>query len=294
MSQQSTAGQSEYINLVHGNFIPLHVVLASLTWIIYDYVVTVEDEIQFIWSQRMSFAKIMFFWIRYYSIALLAFDAIQIHVFSIPGITSEHLVEIIMQLRVYALFGCSKRIAIINAFLFAGSIIGFVWILVHNHSKRTEIIAKVIHLPLPGCSTVHSGLEWCQFVPATIYEGILFGFALFKTCESIVDGCLRNYRMPIYSILLRDNVIYFLGVACLLVFNNLMVVNLTHIPWFSYGPFHAAVGILTTRMLLNLRKATALDVISVGHRTSFRFGSASEPLSRSAILNRELASNDSV
>lgn len=31
-----------------------------------------------------------------------------------------------------------------------------------------------------------------------------------------------------------------------------------------FSPFHAAVGILTVRMLLNLRKATAHDVYTIG------------------------------
>ncbi|KAF9497324.1 hypothetical protein BDN71DRAFT_604864 [Pleurotus eryngii] len=40
--------------------------------------------------------------------------------------------------------------------------------------------------------------------------------------------------------------------------------GITKIPWFSFGPFHAAVGILTVRMLLILRKATAHDVYTIG------------------------------
>ncbi|KAJ7658489.1 hypothetical protein B0H17DRAFT_1096860 [Mycena rosella] len=277
MSQGSTASDY-YIHLVEGSLIPLHVVLVGLTWIIHDYLVTLEDEIRYIWSQRLTLSKAMFLWIRYYSIALLMFDTAQIHSFSKPGVTSDHLcvamdtiircvgaislwsVEIVMALRVYALYGCSKRIAIINALLFAGSIAGFMYILVYNHSRRADVIAKAIHLPLPGCPTVHSGIEWAQWVPATIYEGILFGFAAFKTFQSAQEGLRKVPGLTIYSLLLRDNLIYFFSIACLLVFNNLMVVNLTHIPWFSYGPFHAAVGILTTRMLLNLRKATTIDV----------------------------------
>ncbi|KAJ7457049.1 hypothetical protein FB451DRAFT_1407083 [Mycena latifolia] len=295
MSQNSTVSEGEYIHLVEGSLIPLHVVLAGLTWIIHDYFVTVEDEIRFIWSQRLTFSKAMFLWIRYYSIALLIFDAIQIHVFSVPGITSDHLcvamdtiirvvgaislwsVEIIMQLRVYALYRCSKQIAIINAVLFAGSIAGFIWILVYNHARRADVIAAAIHLPLPGCPTVHSGSRSVSLLlllinltsfdegsngPTTLYEGILFSFALFKTCQSASDVLRKNPGMSIYSLLLRDNLIYFFAVACLLVFNNLMVVSVTHIPWFSYGPFHAAVGILTARMLLNLQRATAVDVIT--------------------------------
>ncbi|KAH8077417.1 hypothetical protein BXZ70DRAFT_703762 [Cristinia sonorae] len=34
-----------------------------------------------------------------------------------------------------------------------------------------------------------------------------------------------------------------------------MVASITRIPWFSYGPFHAAMGIMTVRLLLHLHKA---------------------------------------
>jgi len=277
----SSTETSQLIPLVIGNLIPLHVVLAGLTWILHDYFVTLEDEIRYIWPQRLSPSKFMFFWIRYYSITLLLFDVIQIHVFARPGITSNNLcvamdtiirvvgavslwsVEIIMQLRVYALYGCSKRIAALNLILFAGSIAGFMWILIYNHSRRASVIASSIHLGLPGCPSVHSGIEWAQWVPATIYEGILFGFALFKTFETTISTLRKEGTISLYAILLRDNILYFFGIAALLVFNNLMVVSLTHIPWFSYGPFHAAVGIMTSRMLINLRKATSKDVIGL-------------------------------
>ncbi|KAJ6509129.1 hypothetical protein DFH09DRAFT_1050261 [Mycena vulgaris] len=278
-SQLSSQDTSQFIPLVIGSLIPLHVVLAGLTWILHDYFVTLEDEIRYIWPQRLSFSKLMFFWIRYYSIALLLFDVIQIHVFARPGITNNNLcvamdtiirvvgavslwsVEIIMQLRVYAIYGCSKRIAAINLVLFAGSIVGFMWILIFNHSRRADVIANVIHLPLPGCPSVHSGIEFAQWIPATVYEGILFGFALFKTFQSTIVSLRKDSKMSLYTLLLRDNILYFFGITALLVFNNLMVVSLTHIPWFSYGPFHAAVGIMTSRMLINLRKATSDDVI---------------------------------
>ncbi|KAJ7811001.1 hypothetical protein B0H14DRAFT_2459801 [Mycena olivaceomarginata] len=289
---------SHLIPLIIGSLIPLHVVLAGLTWILHDYFITLEDEIRYIWPQRLSFSKLMFFWIRYYSIALLLFDVVQIHVFARPGITSNNLcvamdtiirvvgagslwsVEIIMQLRVYALYGCSKRIAALNFLLFVGSIVGFIWILIYNHSRRAAVIAGAIHLGLPGCPTVHSGIEWAQWVPATIYEGILFGFALFKTIEKAISSFRKEGALSsLYAILLRDNIVYFFGIAALLVFNNLMVVSLTHIPWFSYGPFHAAVGIMTSRMLLNLRKATAKDVINLdSKRSELSFGTATSTL----------------
>ncbi|KAG7443214.1 uncharacterized protein BT62DRAFT_972533 [Guyanagaster necrorhizus] len=276
----SETESSPFAALYRGNLIPLHAVLVGLTWIVHDYFVTLEDEIRYIWPQNRNIGKIMFLWVRYYSIALLLFDTVQIHVFSIPGITSDNLcvamdsiirvvgaislwsVEIIMQLRVYALFKCSKKVAVINAVLFAGSIAGFSWILIHNAVRRRAVIAYAIHLPLPGCPVIHTGIEWAQWVPATAYEGVLFGFALFKTLESTAGRIQKGRRVSLYSLLLRDNILYFFAISCILVFNNLMVVGVTKIPWFSYGPFHAAVGVLTTRMLLNLQKAASPDIIA--------------------------------
>ncbi|KAH0578984.1 hypothetical protein H2248_003160 [Termitomyces sp. 'cryptogamus'] len=183
----------------------------------------------------------------------------------IVGAISLWSIEIVMMLRVYALYNCSKRVAIFNTLLFLGSIAGFLWVLIHNAQRRRAVIADSIHLPLPGCPSIHSGVEWLQWVPATVFEGVLFCFALFKTLKTTTTRLMKRTRVSLYSVLLRDNLFYFFGITVLLVFNNLMVVGVTKIPWFSYSPFHAAMGILTTRMLINLRKAVVqTQVISSG------------------------------
>lgn len=114
----------------------------------------------------------------------------------VVGAISLWTVEIIMQLRIYALYGCSKRVsvficatplvartirhsartltpiryfivqvAIFNAFLFLMSIGGFMWILVHNALGRAAVIKSAKELPIPGCPVVHTGIEWAQWVP---------------------------------------------------------------------------------------------------------------------------------
>ncbi|EEB92557.1 hypothetical protein MPER_08914, partial [Moniliophthora perniciosa FA553] len=65
--------------------------VVGLTWGLHDYLVTLEDEIKYIWPLKRSFNKFMFFWIRYYTITLLVFDVVQIHTFSIPGVTSDNV-----------------------------------------------------------------------------------------------------------------------------------------------------------------------------------------------------------
>ncbi|KAK0457072.1 uncharacterized protein EV420DRAFT_1644219 [Desarmillaria tabescens] len=290
--------------LYRESLVPLYVVPASFTWILHDYFVMLEDEIRYIWPQKRNIGKIIFLWVRYYSIALLVVDTLQIHIFSILGINSDKLcvaaytiisvfgaislwsVEIVMQLRVYVLFTCSKRVAVINGILFACSVVGFLWISAKNAEQQKALIADAIHLPLLGCPIVHPKIEWAQWVPgesclcfnwfqdinsvafkAAIYESVLFGFAIYKSFESMMDRMRRGHsRDTLRSILLRDNTLYFLGISCLLVFNNLMIVGVDKLPRFSYGPFHAALGVLTTRMLLNLHNAASsrVEVSSTG------------------------------
>ncbi|KAF9466256.1 hypothetical protein BDZ94DRAFT_1319532 [Collybia nuda] len=267
----------DFVKLYKGSLVPLYGCLPGLTWILHDYFITLEDEVRYIWSQKPSLGKFMFLWIRYYSIALLIFDVTQIHLFTRPGITSETVcvamdsiirivgaislwsVEIIMQLRIYALFKSSKKVAFINFVLFLGSIAGFLWVLIFNAVRRKAIIKDAVRLPLPGCPSIHVGIEWIQWIPATVFEAVLFCWALYKTGETAAIRARVGDRVSLYSLLLRDNIFYFFAVTCLLIFNNLMVVGSTGIPWFSYSPFHAAIGILTTRMLLNLSKAILSD-----------------------------------
>lgn len=116
----------------------------------------------------------------------------------VVGALSLWSAEIIMQLRVYALYKCSRRVrslvfnlsssafsispselfyttcdiqvAIFNTVLFLGSITGFLWILVHNAERRRAVIANAIHLPLPGCPSIHTGIEWAQWVPGQFHS----------------------------------------------------------------------------------------------------------------------------
>ncbi|KIY44825.1 hypothetical protein FISHEDRAFT_50696 [Fistulina hepatica ATCC 64428] len=190
--------------------------------------------------QRRSFAKFAFLWIRYYTLALLTFDVLQIHIFSIQrvhtdkacvvidpitriaGAISLWSVEIVMQLRIYALYGCSKPIAWFNGVLFIGSVASFIYILYHNVSQDGALISAAVHLPLPGCPVIHVDTEWAQWIPGLAFEAVLCGFALYKTMHRTYNDVLRKKRLSLENILLRDNVLYFIGVALLLTFNILM------------------------------------------------------------------------
>ncbi|KAJ2936786.1 hypothetical protein H1R20_g306, partial [Candolleomyces eurysporus] len=88
-----------------------------------------------------------------------------------------------------------------------------------------------------------------------IFEIVLFGFALYKSARSLTIRMPLQDRPSLTAILLEDNILYFFGISTLLILLNIMSVGTTLLPWFSFGPFHAGVGIMTTHMLMHLRKA---------------------------------------
>ena len=53
----------------------------------------------------------------------------------------------------------------INIALFLISIAGFLWVVIHNAERRQALIATAVHLPLPGCPSINSGIEWAQWIP---------------------------------------------------------------------------------------------------------------------------------
>ncbi|TEB18586.1 hypothetical protein FA13DRAFT_1745593 [Coprinellus micaceus] len=268
-----------FIGLYSANLIPLRVVLASLTWVIYDYFETLEDEIRYIWTQKFGIGKFAYLFIRYYTILLLVFDTVQVHIFAVPGVTSRQVclimdptirvvgaislwaIEIVMQLRVYALFNCSRKVAIFNGALFTLSIAAFVVLLVRGSIGRAEIIADAMRFPLLGCPAINHGPgKWAQWIPATVFEVFLLGFVVYKSIGALsmrahlkVRASLNEDYGPPRTKQPHDNEVH--PVVWLRVrsdLRHLIVRRSSHL--FHRRPFHAAMGIMTTRMLMHLKK----------------------------------------
>lgn len=165
-----------------------------------------------------------------------------------------------MQLRIYFLFNRSKKVALINGILFILSIAAFLCIMVINAIQRKTLIAHAVHLPLPGCPAINGNTQWALWIPAMLFEFVLFGFAVYKTAVSTAARMKLNERTSLTGILLHENILYFLVVAGLLILNNLMANGATGIPWFGFGPFHAALGVTTGRMMIHLQKFAAMNL----------------------------------
>ncbi|PPQ92205.1 hypothetical protein CVT25_008979 [Psilocybe cyanescens] len=228
-------------------------------------------------------------WIRYYTIFLVAFDVLQIHSFAIPGVITRELWVLTSytafillttelrshrslyddeDLRLVQSFKESEcdltisdmrkliirseclKIAVINIVLFIISVGLFLWIMIVNAIQRKVMIDGLRQLPPRGCPSINGGSQWALWMPgahfmlllkpavklndelmvlaAMSFEFVLFGFAVFKAFVSTSALAQINERASLISVLLSENILYFAI------------------------PFHAAMGIVTGRMIIHL------------------------------------------
>jgi hypothetical protein len=104
-------------------------------------------------------------------------------------------------------------------------------VLIYNAEHRRVLIANAMHLPLPGCPAIQSGIEWAQWIPgmytqfnyhsvihyyhchqATAFEGVLFLWVVHKTLRSTFHKWrVNNSFDSLYSTIVKDNILYFFG-----------------------------------------------------------------------------------
>ncbi|KZT73381.1 hypothetical protein DAEQUDRAFT_467319 [Daedalea quercina L-15889] len=54
-----------------GGFRARCLAISGFAWLVYDYCLTVKQEIKYIWAGPWSISKILFFWNRYFSPTVL-------------------------------------------------------------------------------------------------------------------------------------------------------------------------------------------------------------------------------
>ncbi|KAF7350277.1 hypothetical protein MVEN_01331700 [Mycena venus] len=183
--------------------------VSALTVMVWDYVITLEDERELFWKRRpWTLATCLFLWIRYVGILLNAFGVFVAvspdltdfvrrpctPIQAIPGSASKRLSgcqfhgqfkAFILQLRIYALYDASPRIAalIIGAFIVEILVvIGMFGI----GSTSLEAVAEAV------------GNMVCQ---------ILLAFL----SQTLMKGCAVSNCFLLHDILVRDSVIYYLA-----------------------------------------------------------------------------------
>jgi len=237
--------------------------------IVYDHLITLDQEIDLVWYAPWTMGKILFFLNRYYPLCIVVFNQYTLFTINLTdelcmawlrwqgwtGLATCMVAEIILQLRLYALYFLDKKVLLFMVISFLGTsacaaaIMGEV---LSNFTVQSHIIPG-----FPFCIPIKVPNYLFSFwIPILAFESILCGMALFRGFQAF------RYRHSVFqsgrhlvTLLLRDSIIYYL-IIFVTILTNLLVwstgqVGLIEIP---VGFTVAMSCVMGNRLILNVRQ----------------------------------------
>ncbi|KAF8908555.1 hypothetical protein CPB84DRAFT_163287 [Gymnopilus junonius] len=288
----------------------------GLVLLIWDTLLTVDDESRLFWRRPITFPTCLFLWTRYASILIHAIGtfanawprlsdelygrfyfkrclgllitpsgiiwlALQgwICLSIIISIETLHY-PVILQLRVYALFNRTRKISIL---LWATSLTQVVFITVSGViSSKDATITSERNGNLQRCKLGNvTGLSVLFWVGLLILELVVFVLGLFKAVEYYQSPSRPGEQL--HFVLLRDSMMYTLMIAIIYGVNiHCWLVYLPNALDASSGLVIAIPSTMACRMMINVRK---VHVQSTGN-----FGEVRMSIPRSFPDNDRLSS----
>jgi len=251
--------------------------ISSSTIIVYDHIITLDDEIRLIWKSRWSLGKALFLISRYYNVFIVAFNTAVLFLPSasvqfcfawlrwqaVTGVLVYGTTEIILMLRLHAMYGQSKKLVGLMAPAFVLLLLVELVILVMSSLAQEGEVNADPHeiLPMYVCILQNTWpLSYLYWLPFLVFETMLFTLALVRGVKSYLDHELRlvfdrGKAMRAMEVLLRDSILYFLLIFSAFLVNFLCWViadgRLGEIP----VAFCVSMSsVMSQRLLLNIRK----------------------------------------
>ncbi|KAJ7358532.1 hypothetical protein DFH08DRAFT_953664 [Mycena albidolilacea] len=255
--------------------------ICGITFLFWDHILTLGTEIRFLWNRRKFVSAYSFFIIRYFAVASnipgVIFLVVSIppksfvvvnhscllwtFLYAVVILMVQWLVCVIMILRMYALYGRSKRVLGVLVVLGAICTGVAVWNAQGQHGTTITI--------LPGChphfstaTSYHLAAAWATLF---VFDTVIFGMTIYN------GWCARRCLGPrstvsFQTIIVRDGALYF-GVMVLANLANILTfiarTNTSVLPG-SLATFASCISItMMMRLMLNLHEHAERGVLDM-------------------------------
>ncbi|THU96217.1 hypothetical protein K435DRAFT_778670 [Dendrothele bispora CBS 962.96] len=218
--------------------------IASLALLLWDWVLSFEDELTLFWLQPTTFASYLFYLSRYLTMFVSIFgvavtlspevtDRLFLSWFLVEGfvgMTSCWAVEIILQLRVYAIYDQSPRMKwfLVLTFVLQVSLIFLVLIITGADvgTEKGHLVVEVVK----GQSSINTRCMvvsvppwiWAFGLTMAGYEGLLGVLVIYKGFRHAKHTryYLSHFKGEgLHEILIRDSIIYDFGIILIYAVN---------------------------------------------------------------------------
>ncbi|KAL0949006.1 hypothetical protein HGRIS_009105 [Hohenbuehelia grisea] len=246
--------------------------VSSAGLFLYDYILTFGDELTLVWGEPWSLGKALFVLTRYpafvdigmtlyHNIAFSVTVAQCILLYEITGwmfIAGMVIAELILLIRVWALWGRTKRIAALLAIVSVVGIIITAITFSRFHTAQTFILMDDIAPSIPGCfSTGGTDIVFVGYLILMSFEILILVLMLIKGVQHF-----RHLSSSFLVTFYQDGIMYYAFLLGISIIN--VVVLLTGPPEYAnllttlQRTLHS---LLSARVLLHLRQSASRRVI---------------------------------
>jgi len=254
--------------------------VAGVFLLIYDTVINFTDEVNVIWLKRWSLGKVLYLLTRYSTF----FDAFFViwynfgstltpescrSVYEVAmwlGALGTTISEVVLILRTYAIWDRSIFVLI---YLSIFKAVAFVVVAIElDHSLKFTTFTQS---PLPSlvpCIPILGNNR--MFVVYCLIMGVDLNLLCFMLYRGLSQW--QRNSIPLIHILYRDGVLFFLALFSINLANAIVFVKLFDSPYYYilFEPQRVLYGILSARVIFNLRKATDVTEVQTADRKSSR------------------------
>lgn len=252
-----------------------YAVLAGNSILIYDHVMTLPEEISFIWRRPKALSAMLFLLNRYFTL-LGIICSIVIQPFLVSDeVCSKYtiyrqldiffqgiIICIIMAMRIYALYNCSQCLLtwmtiIIIALVGLACAVSF-----------AQVSGDAVILPGVGCYEAYTaetaariGLAW---VALFVFDLLIFVLTVYRICKT--KGLPRLSlitRRNVVDVIFQDGAMYFGAMALINIPNILTYYSSSVAVRGSLCNFTSCISVtLISRLILNLHKTIDTSIFS--------------------------------
>ncbi|KIM86304.1 hypothetical protein PILCRDRAFT_816242 [Piloderma croceum F 1598] len=225
------------------------------TLLLYDHAITLDKEVEWIWTLRWGLPKIVFF-VNRYVICSLIFCNFYINYLSYVPVLVFCVTELLLVTRTI--------IRSLRGFLAGASIGGAVSVTLIIH----QFYAFLNYKFLPGCSATSTYSNpisiWPAWAVLLLFEGVLMLLTAYKLFS------YRNRMNQIVVMLARDSIVYFIVIFACLILDILADVDNIITTGVS-TPTQCVTSIAVGRMMMNIRGLIMDDPEHTTHLQTLQF-----------------------
>lgn len=243
--------------------------LASSAIIVWEHLITLDQEFELIWKANWSAGKCLFLINRYYGLFMVIFNNYGTFATTITNefclrwfhwqgwtaLIACVIAEVILQIRLYALYYLNRGILLFMVICFMVSTAASAMIMGIILSRITARVDLIPGMTFCGSLDFPSYI-FSFWIPMIAFESLLCGMALYRGLQPVLsDRSESRSGGHILDILVRDSIIYFLVIFATYLTNMLFwllgTVSAREIP---VGFSVAMSCVMANRVILNVRE----------------------------------------